>query len=173
MRLLLFTLSLLFFFSACSTKGVKAYKEEKKTSKTSAQSPQPTYKPKQKNWITSALYKEYIKWHKTPYKYGGTSFDGVDCSSFIQNVYYDAFKIKLPRTTKAQAKKGYFIKRVYLKEGDLIFFKTSYSDRHAGILIEKDKFIHASTKHGVTISSLHNPYWRDKYWQSRRLLPSD
>ena len=171
MKLLLFVLSLLFFLSGCSTKGVKAYKPQIKISKTSSTKPKPSYKPKKKNWVTSALYKEYKKWYKTPYKYGGTNFNGVDCSSFIQNVYFDAFKIRLPRTTKDQAKKGYFVKRPHLREGDLIFFKTPYNVRHTGIIIEKDKFIHASTKHGVTISSLHNPYWKDKYWQSRRILP--
>ena len=175
MKLLLFSLSLIFLFNGCSTRGVKAYKPQKKLSVISSTKTQtkaePNYKPKQKSWVTTALYKEYKKWYKVPYKYGGTTLKGVDCSSFIQHVYYDAFHIRIPRTTKEQVKKGYYVKRTHLKEGDLIFFKTSYKDRHTGILIEKDKFIHTSTKYGVTVSSLHNPYWRNKYWQARRILP--
>ena len=161
MKYLLLSLSLLFFLTGCSTKGVNPPSKTKQ---------KPSYKPTKNNWITTALYQEYEKWYKTPYKYGGETLKGVDCSSFIQSVYYDAFKIKLPRTTKEQVKKGYFVKRAYVKEGDLLFFKTSYNTRHTGILLEKDKFIHTSTKYGVTMSSLNNPYWKSKYWQARRLL---
>ncbi|MEA2100072.1 MAG: NlpC/P60 family protein [Campylobacterota bacterium] len=121
--------------------------------------------------ITKALYKEYNKWRGTPYKYGGETLNGVDCSSFIQTVYRDAFGLKLPRTTKNQAKVGYKIKRYNSKSGDLIFFKTAYDTRHTGIIIEKDKFMHTSSKNGVSISSIHNPYWKSKYWKIKRVLP--
>jgi cell wall-associated NlpC family hydrolase len=57
------------------------------------------------------------------------------------------------------------------KEGDLVFFKTGFNTRHAGIIIEQDKFMHTSQKNGVSISSLSNPYWKSRYWQSRRVLP--
>ena len=174
MKLLLLSLTLILLFSGCSTRGVKAYKHKQRVSPTSAlktyKKPEPKYKPKHKAWVTTALYKEYQKWHATPYKYGGTSLSGIDCSSFIQNVYFDAFNIRLPRTTKEQVKKGYFVKKNSIREGDLIFFKTSFNERHTGIIIEKEKFMHVSTKHGVTVSSIHNPYWKDKYWQARRLL---
>ena len=177
MKILLLFIGLVFLFSGCSTKGVKAYKQQKQLSKIpltkvpkTTKKVEPKYKPQHKSWVTSALYKEYKKWYGTPYRYGGVNFNGVDCSSFVQNVYFDAFNIRLPRTTKNQVKKGYFVKRDALKEGDLLFFRTSLRGRHTGILIEKDKFIHASAKYGVTVSSIHNPYWRRKYWQARRIL---
>jgi len=174
MKFLLLFLTLIFLFSACSTRGVKAYKHQKQIPKISSakaqKKPEPNYKPKYKSWITTALYKEYKKWYGTPYKYGGSDMNGIDCSSFVQNIYFDAFNIHLPRTTKEQVKKGYFVKKSSIREGDLLFFKTSFTGRHTGIVIENGKFIHASTKHGVTVSSIYNPYWKEKYWQARRLL---
>ncbi len=153
-------------FSGCSTKNSTILKKPKhKTHK------KISYKPKSTSYITKALYKEYKKWYKTPYKYGGCSTDGVDCSSLIQRIYKDAFNIKIPRTTKKQAKIGHKVKRNSTREGDLVFFKTGYKTRHAGIIIERGKFIHTSTKYGVMISHLNNPYWKSKYWQSRRVLP--
>ena len=169
-RLTLIVFALL-LFSGCSTKGVKPHSKLLKTSKTSTPKASPKYKPKKKNWITTALYQEYKKWYKTPYKYGGVNTNGLDCSALIQIVYKDAFNIKLPRTTKDQVKKGYLISKNTTQEGDLVFFKTGFNTRHAGIIIERDKFIHASQKNGVSISSMHNPYWKSRYWQSRRILP--
>ncbi|MFT5836280.1 MAG: cell wall-associated NlpC family hydrolase [Sulfurimonas sp.] len=166
----LIILSLL-LFSGCSTKNIKPYSKHSKTSKQIKKKEIPTYKPKKKNWITTALYKEYKKWYKTPYKYGGVNTNGLDCSSLILIVYRDAFSIKLPRTTKDQVKKGYLISKNSTQEGDLVFFKTGFDTRHAGIIIESDKFMHTSQKNGVSISSLHNPYWKQRYWQSRRILP--
>jgi len=161
------------FFTACSTKNTPHYTKKPKLKHTQQykQNKIPPYKPKTKNYITTALYKEYKKWYKTPYKYGGCSRDGVDCSSLIQKIYKDAFNIQIPRTTKEQAKIGYKVSKNSSKEGDLVFFKTSYNTRHTGIIIERGKFLHTSTKYGVIISHLNNPYWKSKYWQTRRILP--
>jgi len=160
----LFSISILFLLilSGCSTKNNPHF--SKKISHTK-------YIPKSKNSITQALYKEYKKWYKTPYKYGGINLTGVDCSALVQSVYKDAFGIKIPRTTIKQIVFGEKIARSELREGDLVFFKTGYKVRHAGIIIEADKFMHASVKYGVTISSIYNPYWRSRYLQSRRVLP--
>ena len=159
---------ILLLSSGCSTK--KTLKNIQKT-KLSQPQHKPLYKPKSKNWITISLYKEYKKWYKTPYRYGGCSRDGIDCSSLVQRIYKEAFNIKIPRTTKEQMKIGYKVSKSSIKAGDLVFFKTGYKTRHTGIIIEGDKFIHTSTKRGVMISQLHNPYWKQRYWQSRRVLP--
>ncbi len=161
-------LALILFINGCSTS--KPQTPLRKIQKQRVISKFP-YKPKKKNWITDALYEEYKKWYKTPYKYGGTTLNGLDCSSLVQIVYKDAFGIKLPRTTKYQVKKGYYVDRNSIKEGDIVFFKTSKKARHSAIIIENDKFLHTSTKYGVSISSLNNPYWKSKYWQARRILP--
>lgn len=131
----------------------------------------PTYNLQNKTPITLALLDEYEKWKGAPYCYGGDSVDGVDCSAFVQSVYLDGFGMRVPRTTKKQAKTGY---EVALKErdaGDIILFKTGWDTRHSGIYLERGNFMHVSTKHGVTISNLNNPYWKNVYWQTRRVLP--
>ncbi len=69
-----------------------------------------------------------------------------------------------------QRKLGFAVKKSQLKVGDLLFFKTGWSSRHVGIYIGNNEFMHASTSQGVMISSLDNSYWKQKYWQARRLL---
>ena len=94
----------------------------------------------------------------------------MDCSALVQRIYKEAFNIKLPRTTKEQIKVGKAVSKKALKEGDILFFKTSYNVLHSGIYLEKGEFIHASSTEGVILSNIHNPYWRAKYYQARRLL---
>ena len=173
MRLLILVLLSLIFLSGCSTKATPyiKHKEILKPNTNFSQTENPSYKLQNKNAITKALYTQYKKWDGSPYCYGGTSKNGIDCSSLVQNIYYDAFAIKIPRTTIEQAKIGYRVPRNKTKEGDLLLFKTGYSTRHSGIYLESGNFINTSTKHGVTISNLNNPYWRSKYWQTRRVLP--
>ncbi|MDA3908032.1 MAG: NlpC/P60 family protein, partial [Sulfurimonas sp.] len=128
-------ISVLLLFSGCSTKHYRQHSKPKKLQNlTSKPKADPSYKPKKQNWITTALYNEYKKWYRTPYEYGGIDTDGLDCSSLVQIVYRDAFHIDLPRTTKNQVKEGYLISKNSTKEGDLIFFKTGFKKRHAGII---------------------------------------
>jgi len=161
-------------FSGCSSrkkvscKSKKIYTNKSKLEKLNTQK---IKIPKDANYKTKALYKEYKKWLGAKYKYGGESLKGVDCSSFVQQVYYDAFRLRIPRTTKKQSKVGRKIRKKELQAGDMIFFKTGWNVRHVGIIIENGKFIHVSTKRGVSKSSIYNPYWRSNYWQSRRVLP--
>jgi lipoprotein Spr/probable lipoprotein NlpC len=65
---------------------------------------------------------------------------------------------------------GKRVSKKSLKEGDILFFKTSYRVMHVGIYLERGEFIHTSSKHGVTLSNIHNPYWRAKYYEARRIL---
>ena len=173
MQFLIFVLLSLIFFSGCSSRVVPhiKHKEILKPNRNFSQNKNPSYKLKNKNAITQTLYTEYAKWDGSPYCYGGTSKNGIDCSSLVQNIYYDAFGVKVPRTTKEQAKIGYKVSRNKTREGDLLLFKTGYRTRHSGIYLESGNFINTSTKHGVTISNLNNPYWKSKYWQTRRVLP--
>jgi len=156
------------FLSACSSKKTISYSKKTKLIK---HKKIPKKLSKNINYKTKVLYDEYKKWLGTKYKYGGNSLKGVDCSSFVQQVYYNAFGLYIPRTTKEQAKIGKKINKSELKSGDMIFFKTGWNVKHVGIIIENGKFIHTSTKYGVTTSSVQNPYWKSNYWQSRRILP--
>lgn len=111
----------------------------------------------------------YQRWQGTPYRLGGTDQRGLDCSAFVQNLYADVFAHQLPRTTEAQVDHGYAVLPGELEPGDLVFFKTGWRTRHVGVYIGQGQFVHASTSMGVTRSSLYNDYWRDTYWQARRL----
>ena len=156
---------LILLFSACST--TKNPRPKPLPVKIQHKS---TYHFKKKNYVTTKLFLSYEKWLGTNYCYGGVDKNGVDCSALVQSIYKEAFNIKIPRTTKAQIKIGKRVSKKDLKEGDLLFFKTSYKTLHSAIYLERGEFIHASSKHGVTLSSIHNPYWRAKYYQARRLL---
>ena len=157
-------------FSACSSRKKISYKN-KKSYNHKIQKQLPKKLSKKINYKTKALQDEYKKWLDTKYKLGGESLNGVDCSSFIQQVYYNAFGLRIPRTTKEQVKVGQKISKQELQAGDMVFFKTGWNTRHVGIIIEKGNFIHVSTKRGVSKSSIYNPYWNSNYWQSRRVLP--
>ena len=157
------------FISGCSTRGAKTYTH--KLTLIKEDTPQEIiYTPNNKNAVSMALYEEYEKWKGVPYRYGGENKNGVDCSSFVQTMYFNALRVRVPRTTSQQQKTGYFIAKNKLREGDLIIFRTTYSSKHSGIYIEKGKFVHASSKYGVTISNVNNPYWREKYSQARRVI---
>lgn len=106
-----------------------------------------------------SLYDAVKLWYGTPYRYGGTSKTGVDCSGFVQQVYRTVYNKELPRVSADMAE---VIDRKYtknLKEGDLVFFSFVKSGRvsHVGIYLRDNYFVHASTKKGVIVSSLEQP----------------
>lgn len=120
--------------------------------------------------LKALLSQAFREWEGTPYLYGGDSSAGVDCSAFIQKVFREYFDMKLPRTTRLQINKGKSISIHDLRAGDLVFFQTSRTRLHVGILLNRKNFIHASSSEGVTISSLDNNYWMGKYLDGRRIL---
>ncbi len=113
---------------------------------------------------------EYQKYKGIPYKYGGTTSSGFDCSGFVNTVYFNAFKYDLPRTTTLMSKEGSAVNKSKLKPGDLVFFRPSKKYLHMGIYIGNGQFIHSSTSKGIIKSRLDNVYWKDKYRYSRRVL---
>lgn len=120
--------------------------------------------------VAGEIRAEVQAWKGTPHRWGGTSRQGVDCSGLTQALYGDLFGLTLPRTTHAQAREGQRVQPDALQAGDLVFFKTSAKDRHVGVYLEEGAFAHASSSAGVTVSHLGEPYWRQRYWQARRLL---
>ena len=173
MKIFAILVGILLFINGCSTKHSPNSRRNYQASLhkiPQAQKENPPYRLKSTSSIKKALYAEYKKWYGVKYCYGGTNKNGVDCSALVQIIYKDAFNLKVPRTTKNQAHAGYQVKKRNIKEGDLVLFKTGWNSRHSGIYMEHGNFLHASTKHGVTISSLNNPYWKTKYWQTRRVL---
>ena len=120
--------------------------------------------------VKNRLLSQYGEWRGVPYRNGGQSRNGIDCSAFVQLTYQQKFGVKLPRTTREQATQGGLITNSGLRPGDLILFKTGWNDRHIGIYLEKYKFLHVSTSIGVTISKITDPYWYERYWQARRVF---
>lgn len=104
-----------------------------------------------------------------PYKFGGTTPKGFDCSGLVQYVF-EKRKITLPRSADTQYKVGQSIAKKNLQQGDLVFFSTyEKGPSHCGIYLEQGKFIHASS-HGVMISRLDESYWQTRYVGARRVL---
>ncbi len=115
------------------------------------------------------LKRHYQRWRGTPYADGGMSPAGIDCSGFTVLAYREVFDLPLPRTAGEQAGSGREVARASLKPGDLVFFTTGLWKKHVGIYLADDQFIHASLSRGVTISSLDDAYWQEKFWQARRM----
>jgi len=123
-----------------------------------------------------SLLKDAETYLGAPYKFGGNSSSGFDCSGFTVKVFQDN-NFSLPRRSSDQADSGKSIDIKTVKPGDLLFFATAGGSRvsHVGIVhtIENDgevKFIHASTSKGVIISSLKEKYWNKAYLHAQRVL---
>lgn len=116
-----------------------------------------------------ALHAQHREWAGAPYRLGGTSKAGVDCSGFVRQTFAQRFGLELPRTTEAQVQVGDVVERPHLAPGDLVFFQTGFRKLHVGIYVERGRFLHASTSRGVRFSQLDNPYWREHYWHARRV----
>lgn len=111
------------------------------------------------------LYAFIDNWYGTPYRFGGTTRRGIDCSAFMQEIYNGVYKYRLPRTSRDQFSISKKINRQEdLREGDLVFFKIRTSSiSHVGIYLADGKFAHASSSKGVTISNLGENYWSRYY----------
>lgn len=113
----------------------------------------------------------------TPYKYGGTTRSGMDCSALLINSF-SAVKVNLPRSSEAQSKVGTEIKMDELRPGDLVFFATGNKKKeitHVGLITDvksKDniKFIHASSSLGVVETNLLAEYYQKRFRVARRVI---
>ncbi len=115
------------------------------------------------------LYQHYRLWKGTPYRMGGLTTRGIDCSGFVLITFKALLGARLPRTVDEQAMLGRGVVPGELRSGDLVFFKTGAAMRHVGIYLDHGRFMHASTRRGVTISALGDGYWRTRFWQARRI----
>ncbi|MCX7857900.1 MAG: NlpC/P60 family protein [Deltaproteobacteria bacterium] len=114
-----------------------------------------------------------------PYKLGGSTVRGLDCSAFVKKIF-EIFDVNLPRTAKEQYRVGKKIEKEELTIGDLVFFKTRPGRNyptHVGIYIGNGTFIHASSHHkrGVRVDSLDSPFYKRTYVGAVRIkeLPDD
>jgi lipoprotein Spr len=111
------------------------------------------------------------EWWGTPYCLGGSSKGCIDCSYFTLDVMKATYNINLKRTAAEQYEQSEKIDWADLKEGDLIFFKTEGRKNitHVGIYLTNNKFAHASTSQGVTISDLTESYWQKRLYSLGRV----
>jgi len=108
----------------------------------------------------------------TPYRYGGTSRKGLDCSGLVSVVYRELNRAKLPRSTRRLKKLGTVVSRGEARAGDLAFFTLGHRGivDHVGICLGGERFAHASSSRGVTYSSLGDDYYRGRLVFVRRLF---
>jgi cell wall-associated NlpC family hydrolase len=124
------------------------------------------------NSLKERMLMEIIKYLDTPYKYGGNSKNGIDCSAFTQAIFQNTFSVALLRSARDQYTQGTIIdNREELQFGDLIFFNTRRRVRpgHVGIYIGDNLFAHSSSKNGVIVSSLDMDYYSKRFMGGRRL----
>lgn len=114
------------------------------------------------------LWQVYERYAGAPYEYGGTSAQGFDCSGFILTAFREGLDRQLPRTTSQMLRYGKVIATTEVQPGDLVFFRIRGKEQHAGIYMGDDRFIHASTSVGVTLSELDGYYWKARFTQARR-----
>lgn len=115
------------------------------------------------------LTEQPLAWRGTPYVLGGTSKTGIDCSGFVHMTFKKHLDKDIPRSTKLLSTYGHRIDHNNARAGDLVFFHTSDTVDHVGIYVSATEFVHASTSKGVIVSKYSNPYWKPRYWQTRRI----
>jgi cell wall-associated NlpC family hydrolase len=113
-----------------------------------------------------------LHWLRKPYKLGGTTERGIDCSQFTKRLYMDVYSKQLANVAYKQWNQTERIKKDSLQVGDIVFFrsKQSPSGWHCGAYIGNTYFVHAANKaEGVKISSLNEPRYKRAYRGAGRL----
>ncbi len=118
------------------------------------------------------LLRAVDEWLGTPYRMGGCSKNGIDCSCFVKSVYEEVYGITLTRTSRDIFAEMTPVKPQDLQEGDILCFANRKRISHVGIYLKDGKFVHASRKEGVTISDLSETYYQKRFVSAGRILPS-
>lgn len=132
-----------------------------------------TSKPVRK-WSSSEERNLLVKVVKTflgvPYRLGGSTLKGIDCSAFVKKIY-QIFSVDLPRTAREQLHFGKGVEKKELEEGDLVFFRTRRAHgTHVGIYIGNNEFVHASSrKKEVKVDNLDMPYYDQRFLRGVRV----
>lgn len=118
------------------------------------------------------LFQFVYDWIGTPYRFGGSSKKGIDCSAFTKELYEKVFNLDIKRNSRDIFSMVTPVAKDDLKEGDLMFFKIhSRSITHVGIYLGSGRFAHASSK-GVAISNIDDSYYSRYFYRGGRMLAS-
>lgn len=133
------------------------------------------YKPSsisETNMNIDGVMLKIIEYLNTPYLWGGTSKDGIDCSAFVQTVMYQVLNIMLPRTSYEQSNVGQDVSKEDLMFGDLLFFDTMRKRKvtHVGIYLSDGYFVHSGSKTGVAVASLNSNFYTKTFLKAKRVI---
>jgi len=116
------------------------------------------------------MYASVFKWLATPYRYGGKTEKGIDCSNYVYKLMNEATCADAYATSRQLADLTEYVDREELREGDLVFFNVNGGGiSHVGVYLQDGKFTHSSSSKGVTISALNDPYWEKRYCRAGRI----
>lgn len=126
------------------------------------------------NVLSDRLTENAFSFLGTPYRPGGSSQRGFDCSGLVYYVF-NQLGVQLPRTSYEQANEGIKVAKSALKKGDLVFFRTTRRKNerisHVGIYLGHQQFIHSPATGGaVRIDRLSDPYWQRTFVTAKRVL---
>lgn len=114
------------------------------------------------------LYRFIDDWYGTPYKYGGKNKEGMDCSNFAIKLYADVYNRSITGCSSSIFNQCEVVSK--LAESDFVFFKIGNdSVSHMGVYLQNNKFVHETTKKGVMIDDLDEPYYKKYFFKAGRL----
>jgi cell wall-associated NlpC family hydrolase len=120
--------------------------------------------------IAQHLLAAHRSWDGVPYRFGGTTRSGIDCSAFTQQVMADYLGVRISRSTHTQVDEGVEVPRHDLRPGDLVFFRTGARQRHVGIYVGGGRMLHSASRRGVTIDPINHGFYDNTYWTARRVI---
>jgi lipoprotein Spr len=164
----------LIYFTACKHHQTLSTDKAEPKKETASSSLKKKYAEKlgvSESAITNQKLYQFINdWYGVPYKYAGKDKGGIDCSGLTSTLYNIVYQKKISPTTKILVDEVKPISASDLKEGDLVFFNIdSKNASHVGVYLQNNKFVHASSKKGVMISDLNEPYFKKYFMKAGRV----
>ncbi|MDZ7370728.1 MAG: C40 family peptidase [candidate division KSB1 bacterium] len=115
------------------------------------------------------LKQEIRRYYQVPYRWGGSTEEGMDCSGFVSTLYRNALGVSLPRTVAELYAYCLPIPARELAFGDLVFFGETGRPAHVGLYLQKGYFIDAGRQKGVGLNKLSDSYYRRRYMGAGRV----